>query len=420
MKRIRHLGLGVVMALALTGVLGASSASASNFSFDEYPAFANASPVKGEFNGFEFSGGRVAECPPSPFAATAAFAPTETLTPASMADAKCNTYEGAATLKMNGCKLIYHTGAETEPGSFGGTVDIGPSGCGPMVLDGPTCNRLFPSQAGLAASYENQGEGPESSVRIDLNAIVQYTAEGPTFLCGSGVQSGNYLASWELGAMNEGGEKIGVSVKAVGLFLAGKESKEEASQPRVEAEQYPLTVGGEQDPADVHVLTFAGGRKVECDEVNSSGAATGATSELSLGVKYVGCEGTILSQPGFPSTIAMNGCQQLIDVLNAGPPYAGSLGIGCSKGGETIDVMVYLDSKAQAEGKPFCTWKISAQSGLGGIGLANFGSGSDRGIAADLAVKGIAYTRTQGTLANCGGVSSTASYAGGTTLRGLL
>ncbi|HWM54872.1 MAG TPA: hypothetical protein VNO20_05745 [Solirubrobacterales bacterium] len=406
MKRIRNLGLAIAMALALTASVGAASASASYFSFDEYPANVSGKAVGTPV--ITFSGGRTATCPGSPFTEQYS-APTEKLTPGSMLDSKCSTYEGNATLEVKNCKFIFHPGAETNPGEFTGTFEIGPFSCGSMVLNGPTCDRFFGAQGGLSATYDNEGEGSKAAVAIDATTTgIAYTVVGPEGFCGKGVQYATYDGSWQVTATNAEGASNGVRVETLGLYMAGEKSEDKAKQPRIEAESYPVNVAGRQDPADKHVLTFHGGRTVKCEEVDFSSGTSAATTQLALGAKYVGCKAT-LGGSTIAASVTMNSCHFALGVLNAGPAYAGSLGVTCGKEGDGIEVS---DS--------ICAYKISPQAGLEGVGLATFGAGAERGIAVDLGVKGISYTRTKGNVTNCGEKTGvTASYVGGSTLHAL-
>ena len=411
MKRIRNLGLAIAMALALTASVGATAASASYFSFEKYGAKANAASVGSPV--ITFSGGRTAECPGVPFSVSTSV-PTERLGPGWLGSS-CETYEGKATLEMKGCGLFFQPGAETSPGEFAGAWEIGPVGCGPIVLNGPTCDRFFAAQGGLSATYDNEGEGSKAAVAIDATTgSIAYTVTGPEGSCGKGVQYANYLGEWQLTAEGGEGSPLGVHVAPpLGLYLAGEKSEEKAKQPRIEAESYPVHVAGRHDATNKHVLTFSGGRTVKCEEVDFSSGASAATTQLALGAGYTGCKST-LGATTLAATVTMNSCSYALGVLNVGPAYAGSLGVACGKEGDGIEMKVL-----NGGGALVCTYKISPQAGAEGVGLSTFGAGSERGIAMSLGVKGIAYTRTAGNTTDCGGKSSTASYAGGSTLRAL-
>ena len=105
MKRIKVLLVAMTAALALSAALGAGSASASGIKFSSYPATALAGEVG--MHGFFFSGGRSLGCSFNGLSATQTGA-SETLA-ATVSPKECsNEFEGKVTMKMNGCKFIYH------------------------------------------------------------------------------------------------------------------------------------------------------------------------------------------------------------------------------------------------------------------------------------------------------------------------
>lgn len=404
MKRIKMLLLAAMGVLALMASAGPAAASASGMTFSEYPATANAAETSTHV--FGFSEGRSVGCTFTGFSASAS-GPTETLA-APITPVECSSEsEGKVTLKMNGCKLIYH------PAVGMGSVDIGPAGCGPITMEGANCTRSFSPQTGLATSFSNEGGSP-STVKIkDEASGVQYTlAKGTLAACGTS-GSGTFTGSWQLKAFNNGGTQIGAQVVGgTGFYMTGKKSAEPGSQPKFEAEQYPVTITGFQDSANKQALTIGGNRKLQCQEVNTLSTASAASSQISLGMEYGACVVTVLGNE-FPAAVSTNSCSLVLHALNAGPPYSGSIDVACAKEGEAIEVNTYNG------GALFCTYKISPQLGLTGVGLSNVGSGNERGVTASFGLSGIVVTRTSGTLAACGGASQKATYTGATTLHGV-
>jgi hypothetical protein len=402
-KRIKLLLLAALGTLALTATMGAPAASASGISFGQYPVQVKSGSVA--THSFGFSGGRSIACDFSELSSSAG-APTETLT-VSVTPSKCsNEYEGNVTLKMNGCKFIYH------PAVGKGSFDIGPAGCGPITMEGTHCTRTFASQTGFAATFSN--EGSPSIVKIQHEASgLQYTiTKGGLAACGSS-GTATFTGSWELKAFGAEGTQIAAHVvPGTGFYMTGKESGEAGSQPKFEAENYPVTLTGVQDPANKHVLTIGKERKIVCEAVDTSSTVTGATSQLTLNMAYSGCFLEILGGQ-FVATFKMNGCNFVLNALNVGPPYSGSLGVACGKEGEAIEI------NTTSAGSPVCTYKISPQSGLTGVGLSNVRSGTERGVIATFGVSGLIVTRAKGTLAACGALSQSSSYAGATTLYGV-
>jgi hypothetical protein len=385
--------------------MGAPAASASGISLGAYPATVNGQGVGGGLS-FNFGGGLTAACGGATYDSGSVSGPTETL-PTTVSLTECTSgAEGKVTVKMNGCKFIYH------PAVGAGTFDIGPAGCGPVTMEGSSCTRTLSPQNGLSATFSN--EGSPSKVRIEHNATgVQYAVtKGSKALCGSGGNS-TFTGTGALKAFNEGGTQVDAkAIPGTGFYLTGKESGEPANQPKFEAESYPVTLTGVQDPASKQVLTIGANRKVSCQAVDTGSTASGATSQLTLNVAYSGCTLEVLESQ-FPATYKMNGCSLTLNALNVGPPYSGSLGIACAKEGEAIEI------DTTSAGTPLCTYKISPQAGLTGVGLSNVGTGTERGVTATYGVSGLTVTRAKGTLAACGGASQSATYAGATTLHGL-
>jgi hypothetical protein len=404
MKRINLMFLAVVGALALTASAGASVASASGISFGSYPAAAKGQDFGN--HGFYFTAGRSLGCGFKSMTAEAT-GPSETLT-ATVVPTQCSSeFEGNVSIAMNGCKFIYH------PNVGKGTLDLGPSSCGGITLEGAFCTRHFAPQTGLGASFSN--EGTPSTVKIADEALgLQYTIlKGGKAYCGSGTQSANFLGNWTLKGYNEGGTQIDARVvPGTGLFLTGEKSGEASKQPKVAAEGYPVSITGSQDPTAKFALTVGGNRKVECEAVASHSSESGAGAALGLGMEYSGCNLTILENV-FPAEIVTNSCELVLHALNAGPPYAGSIDVACAKEGDAIELKDY------SAGSLVCTYKVAPQSGFEGVGLTNIGSGTDRAISASFGLSGLTVTRVTGTLAACGGASQKATYSGTTTLRGI-
>jgi hypothetical protein len=406
-KRIKILVLAMFGALALTATAGASAASASGFLFEKYPASVTGKETAGSVHMFNIQG-KAYECSLPSFYADAD-GPVEGLVTVSPGEKTtcANSFEGPVTLKMNGCNWIYH------PAVGEGSFDIGPSGCGPITMEGAYCTRSIPSQSGLSATFANQGSGSKSSVSIEENTSFQYTlTEGGGLVCGAKSGTASVTGKWTLSANYPvTGASIGMHVAAsAGLFLTGKASEEPASQPKFEAETYPEVVLAPQSSSDKYVLSLQG-REFKCGEVETGSELSGAASALSLGVTYRDCVGTILGNP-LPATIKMNSCDYALNLSNAGPPYSGTVDLACGKAGDGIEVTAY------SEGKPICAYKIGAQSGRSGVALSNFGSGSGRGVSAEFDVVGLTYTRTEGKTLTCGAASASATYSGTTSLRG--
>jgi len=419
MQRIKHVVLAAFAVLALIAVTGAAAASAHSFRFDQYPA--NLSGSVTSTPTISWSGGLQIACGSGSEFIGSAEKAVRALTPSVISDPtgckKAWPWNTSATVQMNGCKFIFHPGPEE---SSKGTFDIGPAGCGPVKLtEEAVCTKLFAAQSGMPATFVNETVGGKDAVGISTSASLKYTVEKEKFECKNGTVT--YTAGWRLKATNAGGSAIGVHVtQPRGLYLTGKESAEEANQPKFAAEEYPEAIEGDQSASNKHMLTVAGGRRLEnCDHVGLLSTITGATNQLALNVEYSGCTANILGAV-LPATMQSNSCYYVLHAQNAGPPYTGSLDIACAKEGDAMEMKVYKEGTVPSEGISVCTFKFGAQSlATPGIALSNTGAGAGRGVVTAFNQSGIGYTRAQGTLSVCGATTGVSTYVGTSTLHGV-
>jgi hypothetical protein len=408
MKRIKIMGLIAVLALALSAT-AAASASASFFSFQKYPP---AVSMGAQYLLLTFPGGGTATCPATQLSGSTSAA-TEALTTTVPASSNtCSGWLGTGTLTVNSCaRLTFH------PGESAGSFDLGPAGCVPMNFSTGHCKFAFVATTGMKAEYINQSTTP-STVSINADGFLNAErVEGSLSECGGAVTSVRFTQSWGVFATFAGSQmNVRVTPRPNdGLFLAGKESGEKAAQPRIEAESYPAKVAGAQAAGTKHVLTVAGGRKIECAKVSSTGELAASSAALDLNTTYSECT-SILAGVNVGATVNMHSCHYTLGVLNAGPPYAGSLGIACSKEGDSIQIDVYKEGKPPLEANRLCSYAVGPQAGLKSVSLTNTGSDTERGISAAFSLTGLTYTRTFGTIPNCGAASFTATYSGTTNL----
>jgi hypothetical protein len=405
------LGLAAVAALALAASVGAATASASYFTADSYPAVAYTPEDISQEIAFGWSMGGSCEGFPLATVMTDAEEQIDATLGGSVDCTAMSWFEGPATFKSNDCRFTYHAGAETAPGKFSGTMDIGPPGCGPMRLDGDYCKRAIGAQSGVPLTIENKGSGTGATTYLEAKGELDFTlVGGAPATCGLGQNPAWYVGRWEIATMNEEGEAVGNSVSAVGVYLGGE-------GPKVEAESYPTNLVGKQDPGNAHLVKFQNNRRLWCSNITLDSTLSGASSELTQSPEYAGCTAEILGNL-MPTTVQANSCSFGTTVSAGGPPYAGTLSVSCSKEGDALEIKVFQNAEKQAKGETFCHYKIAPQSGLKGLGLSNIGSGTERKVAVEFESVSIAYTRVSGTLTNCGAASSTATYTGTTNIEG--
>lgn len=394
MKRSSSRAAIVMMAICAIGLTGATAASATVFSSETYPSAVELQAISGS----EFvSGIKSVACQAQPGGEDTLSAASESVAPEVGDSASCNS---SGSLKMNGCRFVFNAG---------GTGEIGPPGCGTMVLKHGTCEWSFSPQSFGDVAYENNGEGAASTVVVQVQgATLKYT--NGSGCPGSGEANATYTANWELSAANEASEPTGISVRPSAVYLSGEESGEPSKQPKLNAETYPTPIVGVQSGEDPHVLKL-GIREITCGSIDLDGELSAATTQVSLAAAYGSCVATNV----LPTTVSMNSCHYDLNVLNAGPPYAGSIGVACSKEGDTIEAKVWSGKASFEEGKPpACVYTIAPQSGLGSVGLTTVGLG----VAVDLNLSGISYSITGAPLV-CGTTKYGGTYVGGSTLYGV-
>jgi len=397
MNRLRKLCVTALMALSVTALFGAGTALASGFEADSYPATFNGTS-EGAFilEGKAFS----STCELQKWSGTAEWT-AESLEADSVSNATCWS-SNAYPLQMNGCTFTYHSGAETGSGEYDGTFDIGPAGCGPIVLKTSRCEVTIGAQNGLDASFTNVGSGSNASIRVQAEATNLKLTQKP--LVGSGctsatIENGKWSGFWNVTGKDAGNQAVGVRVVdqvPVAIGIEGSESSEPAAQPRFVTEKYPASLMGDQGAAYEHVLTTAGG-KSSCEVAQFDSEIAEPTTALPFSAQYSVC--TVNQFAG--GTVAMNGCVYELNVSNVGPPYAGTVDIVCPAG-KSIELVSKLFSVKK------CTTTIGSQSGLAGV---TYRSGFGGAIGVTLDLKGIAYHQQAGTGI---GACSTGDFTNGT------
>ena len=271
----------------------------------------------------------------------------------------------------------------------------------------PLCEYEIAAQSGLEGL--GFGEGSEGAIGFGFEVEgISYTSTIKGGICGS-AETGNatYMGSadiWETYISGQGTQ---------GLYLAGEESEEEASAlPRIEAERYPAAILGAQSDEAPLAWTL-GSLTVSCEHVYFEGEEAAPSEELALASESQGCSAKPLGIKKF-ATIEMNSCHYDIDVLNAGPPYAGSVDIACEEEGDAIEAKIYNNSSEAKD--TLCEFELSPQNGLEVLGVQNSGEGSEREVSLTFELNGVSFTRLiEGGI--CGsGSSGTGKYSGGASL----
>ncbi|HET8863237.1 MAG TPA: hypothetical protein VFM94_08305 [Solirubrobacterales bacterium] len=193
------------------------------------------------------------------------------------------------------------------------------------------------------------------------------------------------------------------SATPVGVYMAGEESEEVASQPRFEAESYPVKVNGNSLSSHKQVVQAG---YVECQIVDFFGAASAATPTLAFSPVRTQCGGKSNGGSSVVVTIMSHECKYVLHALNAGPPYVGTFGIECPP---EVNGYEYIAAGV-------CHIVYPPQTGVAGVSFENTGTGSERKIKATFNVTSLKYTQSAG----CGkaGEFTNGTYTGSELLFG--
>jgi hypothetical protein len=324
--------------------------------------------------------GRAMECEGRDFTGSASAAAQQFETHGFAGASNCSWIGGSGKLDMKSCEYILH------PGNPGGSIEIGPAGCGGATLTTSECTWSIPAQKGIATNYTNQATNP-ASVSMQANGSFTYSVvSGSSFMCGKGTLSGGFNEKWTVTGYSPGGVPISATVTEhppVGIFLTGNQ---------LAAESYPVSLGGSQSAAAKRTFEIAG-RTVSCNEASVAGEATSSSSSFVLSPSYSSCTAVVLGNL-LPATVDASGCTETYSVTASKAPYTASLNLNCSS---PLKITVTSGETT------VCTYTVATQSGLGAVNLANTGQGTSRGVDVGWQLSPIPYTRTSGTLATCGG-----------------
>ncbi len=370
---------------------------------EKYPASIGGSQVT-EHN-FTLSGGLYnVKCSTAQFSASVSAASASlSLVPAM---SSCKVFGLNGTWSMNSCSYKHNVLNSGPP--YTATMDITCSKAeDEIVIANATCKIKIPAQSGLkGVGLANSGSGSERAVTVTYNITgVTYKKEGAGCSGGPGTfKDGAYTGSAKLLGLDGEGKADGIYLSgeaSQGLFVTGKESGEEASKPKVEAEKYPASIGGSQ--VTEHNFTLSGGLyNVKCSTAQFSASVSAASASLSLVPAMSSCKVF-----GLNGTWSMNSCSYKHNVLNSGPPYTATMDITCSKAEDEIVI-------ANAT----CKIKIPAQSGLKGVGLANSGSGSERAVTVTYNITGVTYKKEGAGCSGGPGTFKDGAYTGSAKLLG--
>jgi hypothetical protein len=306
-------------------------------------------------------------------------------------------------VKTNGCKFVLHPATINGEGGVNGTVDIGPSGCGPISISGVGCSQQIPAQNNVgSASYEALGSGKTAYVNIRMTLTgLKYTSSG--IFCGTKEgTNGSFTGGWRASGFDPEGVQIGIHMderRPDGVYLAGKEG-EAGNLPRLEAERFPVLLNGEQTGGKFALATKGG--TLKCPSATLAGSASSASGTIAGTPAFGSC--TLASIYGsIAETVSVNGCTYGYSVAG-GPSYTGQLTLSCPSGNSLV-----------AKG-PGCTVTIPAQT-LGSVTYGSTGSGPYRAVTESVSGKNIQSSST-GFFCSATGSDEAGTFAESGTIRG--
>lgn len=390
-KGIKILGLAALAVLALNAFAGIASASGPGY-FQSYnlPTTINgtASGIKGTL-----SVGIAESCTSPSLTGTLTKATDSLATSASYPNGSCGGF-----LNMNGCEYIFHPPGEGTEGTF----DIGGAECKGITGSGFGEFRI-PAQNGLGASFQNMGSGSTATISVEAHATglkYELKSEGKY---GEIHSNGEYHTTWSLSGEHAGARAwIGVEPNP------GLRVQEGSGAVKFHTAVFPVTVSATQISTTIeHTLysrstlqTSAGGLK--CGNVMGaplfSGSTTGELmSELQLTPLFPECY-----LGGLPATVATSvpGCRDTFGLVNAGPPFLGSLTL--------------CEMKITKTGSK-CVITVSGQT-KNGMEYLNAGSGASSTVTAKANLSGIAYAVENGK--ECPTSTADGPYTNGTYIGG--
>jgi len=368
MKQLKIGGLAIVMALAMTAVLGISSASAAQFRAEEYPtSVTGTQTVAPKFTTWEK--GPSWTC--SSMTATGTIAAASTTLSLVPTFTGCQAFGQAATVKMNACSFVFNNSNEQLVNT--GTMDVSCTAKNEIEVVTAICTMKIPPQTArgpvqYAGGPVQEGPGGQSYQRkfnITPNATgFRYSLAGVG--CG------------KTGTFEDGGLTGSSLVKGwnaqheVGVYLSNEQS---ANFPSFAAEKNPEVVEAEITGATNFKFPGAYPTGFSCSSLRGNGLISGVPKgQLTLGLRSWG--GCSVINGG---AVKRNGCSFTL----AGPVSgAGSLALECPSG-KALTFSLNLGA---------CQVTVPSQGLLSSVTYANTGSGATRAITANVGVKGVKYT----------------------------
>jgi hypothetical protein len=370
MKTVKTTGLAICMALLLTAIAGAGSASAAQFRAEEYPtSVTGTQTVAPKFTTWEK--GPTWTCSSMTTTGTITVASTTlSLTPTFSG---CSFFGSAAAVKVNSCKFVFNNSSEQWVNSATMDVSCSKEGDQIEVVTG-VCTMKIPPQTALSSAEfsggpQQEGPGGESyqrKINLALNtAGIKYSLAGAVCFKPGEHEDGGLTGSSVIKGLNAQHE--------VGVYLSNEQS---ANFPMFAAEQYPLVVNAELSGSlSINLPKAAEG--VSCSTFKGRTAISGVPrGNLIMPLRaWEFCPGA--------TKLKRNGCAFTFSGPITGIT-SGSLAVECPTGKEMTFDYAWAG----------CHISIPSQGGLSGISYTESGSGATRIVTANVAVTKLKFSST--------------------------
>ncbi|HMJ71911.1 MAG TPA: hypothetical protein VK471_00955 [Solirubrobacterales bacterium] len=376
MRLTKLMGLAIGMAMLITAVAGATSASAAQFRAEEYPT-----SLKGtQTSTYKLKAGNNASLQCSTVNETATLsapASSVTMTP----ELKVCQFAGTnATVTINSCQYVLNSTSESEypqydepppavPATFAVACSVPGDAIEIKVLGG--CILKVPAQTGLQASLTDSKFTDRSSNRNITQSVnatgVKYSSTSCLGLSNGLHEDGTWTGSSVLTGANGG--------YAVGVYLANQQIE----PPLVfSTEGYSWSIESE---SAVEMKMNMGGTGIECSAFKANGSLPVASDRLGLSVSQWTCA------LGNQFNVNMNGCTLEAQATGKGHSSAwGVLNVNCP-GGAAITFSALWGT---------CNVSIPAQTNRSGLTFETIGSGASRKVDVGMNVTGLKYTGSSG------------------------
>jgi len=196
---------------------------------------------------------------------------------------------------------------------------------------------------------------------------------------------------------------LGLAILAIpaALVLSGVTASADVEE-EFTASEYPATLHGAQTTA--HVFALSGGPEIKCEAATFTGTLAKKSSELTVTPSYSKCT-TVIAGKVAGSTLTFPNCDYRY--TKTGSEYH----LECQPPQEPFFTIHVYKNAAHTENE--CTFKVN---GTTAQQLSFENVGGEKGVVVVANLTGITYTRTEGTLGNCGPAHSTLTYTGTSTL----